>query len=93
MSYRRLKLGADKMKDSCHWCTFCVLGAPRTKKITNFQVIISHNFTKMYHLNLPSMSYHRLKLGTDNMKDSCPWCTFCVLGAPKTRKSLIFKLL
>ena len=21
------------------------------------------------------MSYHRLKLGADKMKDSCPWCT------------------
>ena len=30
MSYHRLKLEADKMKDSCLWCTLCVLGAPRT---------------------------------------------------------------
>ena len=30
------------------------------------------------------MSYHRLKLGADKTKDSCPWCTFCVLGAPRT---------
>jgi hypothetical protein len=86
MSYHRLKLGTDNMKDSCPWCTFCVLGAPKTRKSLIFQVIISHNFTKICHLNLPSMGYHRLKLGTDKMKDSCPWCIFCVLGAPRTRK-------
>jgi hypothetical protein len=58
----------------------CVLG----ENYSDFQVIIIHNFTKICHLNLLSMSYHRLKLGADKMKDSWPWCTFCVLGAPRT---------
>ena len=34
------------------------------------------------------MTYHNLKFGADKMKDSCPWCSFCVLGAKNTHDVL-----
>jgi hypothetical protein len=98
MNYNNLKIS-----------DFLVLGAPRTQKVhqehgnkNNPSDMISIQQlclrTRLIFLfgrvgNLLKINQLSLKLEADKMKDSCSWCTFCVLGAPRTRKSLIFKLL
>ena len=82
MSYHRLKLGADKMKNSCPWCTFCVIGA----SMTPWRCLDCHKYEELGSNEIfsgieswePSAvpSFHSIRLDFDNSKCISTHCTW-----------------